>query len=114
MAEAQIIQIQWTTGSIEEARRVCRYLVQERIVACAQIEPWVESIYMWNNQLETEQESKVLLKTTESRFDEVKRIILENCKYEVPEILWTSVAGGHQEYMDWVRDSTPAVASATN
>jgi periplasmic divalent cation tolerance protein len=100
------IEIHWTSGSIDEARRVCRYLVQERLVACAQIIPWVESVYMWNNQLETSQESKVVLKTQADRFDEIKQIILKNSSYEVPEITFSSIDGGNEEYLQWLSDST--------
>lgn len=101
------IEIHFTTGSIDEARKICRYLVQERLVACAQIIPWVESIYMWNNQLETSQESKVALKTQFDRFESVKEVILSNSTYDVPEITYTHIDGGHQEYLEWVVESTP-------
>ncbi len=104
---SNFIQITWTSGSLEEARKVARYLVQERLVACAQIVPWIESIYMWDNKLETEQESKVLLKTTKERYDAVRDVIQKNCKYEVPEITFIEVDGGNEEYLDWVNESTP-------
>ena len=97
--------IVWTTGSIDEARRISRYLVQERLVACASIIPWVESIFLWNNKLDTEQESKVLLKTRRERFDAVKQTILDNCAYEVPEITCLSLEDGNQAYFDWIDQS---------
>jgi periplasmic divalent cation tolerance protein len=101
----EFIEIHWTSGSLDEARRVSRYLVQERLVACAQIVPWVESIYMWNNQLETTQESKIVLKTYLNYFDKVKELIEKNCKYEVPEILWFKIEGGNAAYMEWMKES---------
>jgi len=103
----QFIEIHWTTGTIDEARKVCRYVVQERLVACAQIIPWVESIYMWNNQLETAQESKVVMKTELDLYDEIKKIIKENTSYEVPEITYMHIDGGNQEYMEWLSESLP-------
>lgn len=106
---ADFIEIQWTSGSIDEARKVSRYLVQERLVACAQITPWIESVYMWNNQLETSQESKIVLKTRLEHFETVKQVILDNCKYEVPEITYHSIEGGNQEYLDWLLASTPVL-----
>ncbi len=109
---SDLIQIQWTTGSIEEARKVSRYLVQHRMVACAQITPWTESIYMWNNELETEQETKVLLKTTEDRYQEIRQVIEENCKYEVPEITYLKIEGGNDAYLNWVKESTPELQKA--
>lgn len=101
------IKIEWTSGSLDEARKVSRYLVQERLVACAQIVPWIESIYMWNNQLETTQESKIILKTRAEKFEEIKEIILKNCKYQVPEITWSKIEGGNTEYLNWITESTP-------
>lgn len=106
------IEIHWTSGSIDEARKISRFLVQERYVACAQIVPWIESIYMWNNQLETTQETKIVMKTRRENYEDIKTIILENCKYQVPEITFQSIDGGNQEYMDWLLESTPGQNSA--
>lgn len=102
---SDFIEIQWTSGSIDEARKICRYLVQERLVACAQIIPWIESVYMWNNQLESAQETKIILKTRSSAFEPVKQIILDNCKYEIPEITYQTIEGGHPGYLDWMEQS---------
>lgn len=105
------IEIQWTSGSMDEARKISRYLVQERLVASAQIIPWIESIAMLNNQLDTAQESKISLKTRKSKFDQIKEIILKNCKYEIPEITWKTIEGGNQEYLDWIAQNTPDLES---
>ncbi|KAF3361485.1 Protein CutA, chloroplastic [Chlamydiales bacterium STE3] len=103
----ECIEIYWTSGSIDEARKVARYLVQERYVACAQIVPWIESIYMWNNQLETTQESKVTFKTQANRFEEIKKIIIDNSKYQIPEITFSIINGGSEDYLNWLKESTP-------
>lgn len=100
------IAVEWTCGSIDEARRVCRRLVQERLVACAQIVPWIESLFSWNGELETAQESRVVLKTRLDLFERVKQVILDECQYELPEILYRSIEGGHQPYLDWVGEQT--------
>lgn len=103
---SDFIEVHWTSGSLDEARRISRYLVQERYVACAQIVPWIESIYMWNNQLETTQESKIILKTRTENYEKVKEVIEKNCKYEVPEITRIAIEGGNKSYMDWLEEST--------
>lgn len=103
---ASFIEIQWTSGSLDEARKVCRYLVQERFVACAQIIPWIESVFMWDNKLDTMQESKVILKTCAENYDKVREVIEKNCKYEIPEITWYTIEGGNQSYMDWLAETT--------
>lgn len=106
MAKEEMIEIHWTSGTLDEARRISRYLVQERYVACAQIVPWIESVYMWNNQMETSQESKIILKTRLENYHKVREIIEQNCKYEVPEITWFKIEGGNAPYLEWVWEST--------
>lgn len=109
MNKKRLVQIQWTCGSIDEARRVSRYLVQERLVACANIIPWVESVFLWDNRLHTQQETKVIFKTLEDRFEVVKKVILENAKYELPEILMTPVIEGNKPYLEWVANTVESV-----
>jgi len=101
---SEFIEIHWTSGNLDEARKISRYLVQERLVACAQITPWIESIYLWNGQLETTQESKIVLKTCKDYYDQIKKVILENCTYQVPEITYQHIDGGNEEYLSWLRD----------
>lgn len=103
--EDTLIEISWTTGSLEEARKVARYLAQERLVACAQIIPWVESIYMWNNQLETMQETKVIFKTILHNYETIRKIIQENTSYQIPEILYRYIDGGNDAYIQWSKES---------
>lgn len=100
------IEVHWTSGSLDEARQISRLLVQEKIVACAQIIPWIESIFIWNNALETAQESKIVLKTRLENYEKIKAMIEQHCKYEVPEITWYRIDGGNQAYMDWLKEST--------
>jgi len=102
----EFIEIHWTSGSIDEARKVSRFLVQERYVACAQITPWIESIYVWNGQLETTQESKIILKTRKDLYDQIRQVIQDNCSYQVPEITYRHIDGGNEEYLHWLHSNT--------
>jgi periplasmic divalent cation tolerance protein len=104
MTKPQFIEISWTSGSLDEARKISRSLVEKRLVACAQITPWIESIYIWDNQLETTQESRVSLKTKLEFYDIVAREIQENCVYEVPEITYRIIDGGNAAYMEWYQE----------
>ncbi len=103
----ELIEIRWQTGSIDEARRISRFLVQERLAATAKITPWMEAISMLNNQLETTQESQVLLVTRKDLFDKVLKVIQENSSYQVPEITYSSLQGGNLSYLEWIQDNVP-------
>jgi periplasmic divalent cation tolerance protein len=108
--EEDFIEIHWTSGTLDEARRIARLLVEERLVACAQIVPWIESIFNWNNKLETAQESKIVLKTRLQNYDKIREVIQRNTTYEVPEITWFKIEGGNQAYMEWLKESTQQVS----
>lgn len=99
------IEIHWTSGSLDEARKICRYLAQQRWIACAQIIPWVESIFIWNKQLETAQESKILLKAKKEHYLKIKEIIETNCSYQIPEITYTQIDGGNELYLEWMKET---------
>jgi periplasmic divalent cation tolerance protein len=90
---SDFIEIHWTSGSLDEARKVSRYLVQEGIVANAQIIPWFESIYLWNGALETTHEK-------------VKEVVLQNSKYEVPEITYYKIEGANEAFQEWMSVAT--------
>jgi periplasmic divalent cation tolerance protein len=98
----QLVQIHWTCGSLDEARKVSRFLVQERFVACANIIPWVESVYMWEGELHTDQETKVIFKTIEEKFSAVVKAIKDNTSYEVPEISKLVIDEANEDYVSWV------------
>lgn len=99
--EKEWIEIQWTTSSLDEARKVARLLVQERYVFSAQIIPWIESIYYLGETLDTTQESKVIIKTEKKHYASIQEIILKNTHYEVPEILWFTIGGMYLPYEEW-------------
>lgn len=111
MTNEKFIEINWTSGSLDEARKISRFLVEKRLVACAQITPWVESIYIWDNQLETTQESRVSMKTTMELYEVVVREIQERCVYEVPEVTYKFIDGGNTSYFEWLQGQLQAYKS---
>lgn len=106
MSDCGFVQIHWTCGNLDEARKISRYLVQERLVACANIIPWIESIFLWKNQIDTQQETKVIFKTRKENFEAIREVIIKNAKYEVPEIVEIAIERANQSYLDWMLEST--------
>ncbi len=101
-----IVQIQWTAPSMEEARAIATELVSLRLVACANLVPSIKSIYLWKGSLETTREVKVFFKTPKRLFSQVEAFIKEKCSYEVPEISYISFEGGNVTYFEWVLASS--------
>ena len=84
------------------ARNAVRTLVEERLVACGNIVPGVESIYEWRGVLETSAEVMVVCKTAASSASAAQARLRALHPYEVPEILQLPVTDGWPEYLAWV------------
>ena len=84
------------------ARNAVRTLVEERLIACGNIIPGVESIYEWKGTLETSAEVMVVCKTTVDSALAAKARLRALHPYEVPEILQIPVSDGWPDYLAWV------------
>ena len=104
MAEDTLVVLS-TFGDADEARRVGRTLVEERLAACANIVPAVESIYRWQGAIETSAEVMVIFKTNIDRYYRLEARLKELHSYEVPEIVAIPVRVGSLPYLRWVDES---------
>lgn len=95
-----------TTPSAATARKISLCLVRERVAACVNILPGVESIYIWKNKLCREREALMVVKTTASRFGKLMRRVKQLHPYTVPEIIALPVRAGSESYLKWVRGMT--------
>ena len=94
-----------TAGSEEEARKIAHHLVENRLAACVNIVPRVESVYRWEGKVESNREFLMVIKTTTGKFAEVRDAILELHSYDLPECIAIALEDGSAEYMDWLKDS---------
>jgi len=91
-----------TFPDAETARKISNQLVTEKFVACANILPPVESIYRWKDKIQAANETLVFFKLSEDRQAAFQEKLRSLHPYEVPEIIFVSVAGGLPEYLRWV------------
>lgn len=95
-----------TTETEEEAAKIARLVVTEKLAACVNIVNPIRSIYRWEGQVAEGRESLMMIKTTQARFDALQQRILELHSYETPEIIALPLARGLDAYMGWLADST--------
>lgn len=98
------IQISTTTETKEQAQKIARYLVEQKLAACVQISGPIESIYHWKEKMETSREWLLLIKTREDLFKKVKSSIKKLHSYETPEIIAVPIIKGSKEYLNWLDD----------
>jgi len=106
MAARQCRIVLVTCGSIAEARRIGRNVVEKKLAACANIVPGVESIYKWKGKVERAREVLVVIKTNANRLPELEREVKRTHSYDVPEFIVLPIVAGSRNYLAWLQEST--------
>lgn len=94
-----------TCANAAEADKLAAALVEERLAACVNTVNNVTSTYRWQNQVQREHESLLVIKTTETCLPAVEQAIRSRSSYELPEVLAVPVHGGSAAYLAWLTAS---------
>jgi periplasmic divalent cation tolerance protein len=94
-----------TAGSEEQANRIARVLVDDRLAACVNIVGPIRSIYRWRDAVEDEAEYLLLAKTTARMYGRLERRVKELHSYEVPEVVALAPKRGSRDYFEWLTES---------
>jgi periplasmic divalent cation tolerance protein len=81
-------------------------LVEERLAACVNVLPPMDSVYRWQGAVERASERQMIIKTTQAVVDPLLARLTSLHPYDVPEMLILSVAGGGESYLRWIAEST--------
>ncbi|MCA2981075.1 MAG: divalent-cation tolerance protein CutA [Myxococcaceae bacterium] len=109
-ARAEVVVALSTAPSEEVAVTLARALVDEHLIACANLLPRARSIYRWQGAVQDEVEVVLVMKTTASTVPALKRRLDALHPYETPEMLVIPVASGLGPYLDWVVAETTGPA----
>ncbi|HWG19592.1 MAG TPA: divalent-cation tolerance protein CutA [Terracidiphilus sp.] len=91
-----------TAATRDDAARLARTLVEERLAACATLIPAVESIYHWQGKLEQSTEAMLLLKTSTAQLDALEARLHALHAYQTPEFLVLSIESASHAYLEWM------------
>ena len=94
-----------TAKNKSEAKKIGKALVKERLCACVNIFPEMNSIYWWKGKIENANEAVLIAKTTKQLFSKLSARVKELHSYECPCILQLEVTDGNKEYMNWLLES---------
>lgn len=89
----------------KEALSLARLLLQERLVACVQIDSPVESLYLWNGKIEEAKEYRLLMKSSASLWVELESTIKKHHSYDIPEIVAVPVSAISADYQRWLQEA---------
>jgi periplasmic divalent cation tolerance protein len=95
-----------TTESADDARYIGSALLEDRLAACVNIIDGMESMYWWNDEIESAQECILLAKTTASHVEELTERVIQLHEYSCPCVISISLepGEGNPEYLLWLRN----------
>jgi periplasmic divalent cation tolerance protein len=85
---------------------LARVLVEERLAACVSMLPVMHSTYRWQDQIATDTERQLIIKTRRGHVEAIKERLRALHTYEVPEVVVLPVVDGAAAYLDWIAAST--------
>ena len=106
MALSKFVVVFVTCGSEDEALKIGRALVEERLAACANMVSPLRSIYRWEGNICDEKEWLLVIKTRQSLFEDLAKRVKAIHSYSVPEIIALPIAEGLPAYLTWISENT--------
>ena len=97
-----VIFVYVTCADQDEAKTIAGELIERKLAACANIMQPHTAVYKWDGQIQTGAETAMILKTEESRFQELKEAVCAIHSYECPCIVALPVKAGHDPFMEWI------------
>lgn len=94
-----------TTCPKYKSEDLARSLVEERVCACVNIISSVKSIYHWKDEIVTDEESLLIMKTHEEYKEHLWEAIKKKHPYEVPEFVVLPIKWGSKDYLNWISES---------
>lgn len=95
-----------TAASQDEALSIGTTLVEERLVACANVLGDITSVYWWDGEVQQETEVALVLKTRSDLVDRVTQRVKELHDYTCPCVVALPIVGGNPEYLAWIAAET--------
>ena len=101
-----IVSVYAVFADADEAARIGRIAVEERLAACVNILGPCRSIYRWQGKIEEAEEVPALFKTRADKAEALIARIAELHGYDVPAAVVWPVADAFDDYAEWVKDET--------
>jgi periplasmic divalent cation tolerance protein len=101
----EFISVTVTCASKKEARLIANALLKRRLIACATILAYAESLFWWRGKLEKSREVLVVMKTRRAHYAYVEKLVKSLHSYECPEVIAFKIEAGSADYLRWIDSS---------
>jgi periplasmic divalent cation tolerance protein len=100
------IRVVMISAPRDAAGKLARALVEERLAACVNVVPKMESYFWWDEAVQHDEEALLIAKTTQQCFDDLLVFVRENHPYDLPEVVALPLVDAFSDYVDWVKNET--------
>lgn len=105
MTQQDFVMVLTTVNQISVKEKLIEGLLTQKLAACIQEIP-INSHYIWDGQVQKDQEVLLLIKSRKILFDEIKLFILQSHNYETPEVIMVPIEDGFSGYFSWINQVT--------
>lgn len=95
--------IYMTAGSIAEAQKIGKALVESRLAACVNILDNMQSIYRWEEEIQQDNEVVLIVKTADSLISQLIEKVIALHSYDCPCIVSLPISGGYPPFLNWIQ-----------
>ena len=92
-----------TCASEQEAEKLARSMVEQRLAACVSVIPRLRSFYRWKGVIESTEEFLLIIKSSRERMASLLAALEKEHSYEVPEVIALQVVDGAANYLNWLQ-----------
>ena len=96
--------IYMTAGNKDEAQKIAKALVENRLAACVNILENMQSVYRWENEIQEDTEVVLIAKTTERLVSELIEKVKSLHSYDCPCIVSLPILDGYAPFLNWIHD----------
>lgn len=90
-----------TAPNLKTARKLAGLVLKERLAACVNLVPKLESHYWWQGKVTAGAEVLMLIKTSSSRLAPLEKLVITNHPYDTPEFVVLQVKSVNSRYLAW-------------
>jgi periplasmic divalent cation tolerance protein len=108
MSDFEYVLVLTTLPADADAPAFAHALVDDRLAACVNLLPVMESVFRWEGKIDRDTERQMLIKTSGERVIALWERIRALHPYDVPEFIVLPIVDGSAAYLKWLAESTAA------
>jgi periplasmic divalent cation tolerance protein len=106
MSKSEHLIIFCTVPDAESGNKISRALLGKKLAACVNAVPGIQSQYWWNENIESDKEYQLIIKTRRILYPKLEKVIRDHHPYDVPEIVAVPIVSGNPDYLRWIENET--------